>query len=93
MNEVRVLIADDHPLFRKGLRTLLESMPRMPVIGEATSGQEAVTLTRQLKPDVVLLDLQMPGGGGLYAIRELTASVAERAGETPAIAGTAEVTA
>lgn len=77
MNEVRVLIADDHPLFRKGLRTLLESMPQMPVIGEATSGQEAVTLTRQLKPDVVLLDLQMPGGGGLYAIRELTADQAD----------------
>jgi len=71
MPPVRVLIADDHPLFRKGLRTLLDSMPQMTVIGEATSGQEAVEQAVALQPDVILLDLQMPAGGGLGAIREL----------------------
>ena len=71
MNEIRVLIADDHPLFRKGLRTLLASMPQTVVIGEATTGREAVELAQSLEPDVVLLDLQMPDGGGLGAIREL----------------------
>jgi DNA-binding NarL/FixJ family response regulator len=71
MDEVRVLIADDHPLFRKGLRTLLAAMPQTMVIGEATSGREAVELAQALEPDVVLLDLQMPDGGGLGAIREL----------------------
>lgn len=71
MTPVRVLIADDHPLFRKGLRSLLDSMPQMTVIGEATSGREAVEQTLALQPDVILLDLQMPAGGGLGAIREL----------------------
>ncbi len=71
MTPVRVLIADDHPLFRKGLRTLLDSMPQMTVIGEATSGREAVEQAVALEPDVILLDLQMPAGGGLGAIREL----------------------
>ncbi len=71
MNEIRVLIADDHPLFRKGMRTLLASMPQTVVIGEATTGREAVELALTLEPDVVLLDLQMPDGGGLGAIREL----------------------
>ncbi|CUS02984.2 Transcriptional regulatory protein LiaR [Candidatus Promineifilum breve] len=71
MNEIRVLIADDHPLFRKGLRTLLASMPQTVVIGEATTGREAVELAQTLEPDVLLLDLQMPDGGGLGAIREL----------------------
>lgn len=71
MNHIRVLIADDHPLFRKGMRTLLASMPNMTVIGEATSGQETVRLSQQLQPDIVLMDLQMPDGSGLWAIREL----------------------
>ena len=71
MNQIRALIADDHPLFRKGLRTLLASMPQTVVIGEATTGREAVEMAQALEPDVVLLDLQMPDGGGLGAIREL----------------------
>jgi DNA-binding NarL/FixJ family response regulator len=74
LSEIRALIADDHPLFRKGLRTLLAGMPQMAVIGEATSGMEAVALALALEPDIVLLDLQMPDGGGLWAIRELTAA-------------------
>lgn len=72
MTQLRILIADDHPLFRKGIRTLLDSMPETEVVGEATTGKEAVAQALNLLPDVVLMDLQMPDGGGLWAIRELT---------------------
>jgi DNA-binding NarL/FixJ family response regulator len=71
INLIQVLIADDHPLFRKGLRTLLESLPDTVVAGEATTGREAVEMALSLQPDIVLMDLQMPEGGGLSAIREL----------------------
>jgi DNA-binding NarL/FixJ family response regulator len=71
MSTLTVLIVDDHPLFRKGMRTLLESMPDIEVIGEAISGKEAVEMATAHQPDVVLMDLQMPGGSGLGAIREL----------------------
>jgi DNA-binding NarL/FixJ family response regulator len=72
MTELRVLIADDHPLFRKGMRTLLESMPDIIVAGEATTGAEVVEQAGVLKPDLILMDLQMPEGGGLEATRRLT---------------------
>lgn len=72
MSNLTVLIADDHPLFRKGMRTLLESMPDMEVLGEAKSGPEAVIMATAQQPDVVLMDLQMPEGGGLAATRELS---------------------
>jgi DNA-binding NarL/FixJ family response regulator len=72
MTPIRVLIADDHPLFRKGLRTLLESLPETAVAGEATNGREAVEQALALEPDVILMDLQMPEGGGLAAIRQLS---------------------
>ena len=72
MTPTRVLIADDHPLFRKGLRTLLNSLPETAVVGEATSGASAVEMALALRPDVILMDLQMPEGGGLSAIRRLT---------------------
>jgi DNA-binding NarL/FixJ family response regulator len=72
MDKLTVLIADDHPVFRKGLRALLASMPAVELVGEATSGADAVRLAEQLQPDVVLMDLQMPGGGGLAAIRQIT---------------------
>ncbi len=72
MTPLRILIADDHPLFRKGMRTLLDSMPETEVVGEATTGKEAVDQSLALLPDVVLMDLQMPEGGGLVAIRALT---------------------
>jgi DNA-binding NarL/FixJ family response regulator len=71
IDPIQVLIADDHPLFRKGLRTLLESLPETVVAGEATTGREAVEMALSLQPDIVLMDLQMPEGGGLSAIREL----------------------
>ncbi len=70
---VRVLVADDHPVVRAGLRALLSSEPGLAVIAEAGSGEETVTLARLHQPDVVLMDLRMPGAGGLAAIRELSA--------------------
>ena len=72
MEPINVLIADDHPLFRKGMRTLLDSMPETVVVGEATTGKEAVELALALMPDIVLMDLKMPEGGGLAAIGQLT---------------------
>ncbi|MCB0212946.1 MAG: response regulator transcription factor [Anaerolineae bacterium] len=71
MDKLTVLIADDHPLFRKGLRALLASMPTTALVGEATTGEEAIDLAEKLQPDVILMDLQMPGGGGLPAIRQI----------------------
>lgn len=72
MEPLTILIADDHPLFRKGMRSLLETIPEIAVVGEATSGQEAVEMALDRLPDIVLMDLQMPDGGGLYATRELS---------------------
>lgn len=71
MNSLTVLIADDHPLFRKGIRALIETMPDVALVGEAQSGQEAVEMALAHQPDIVLMDLQMPGGSGLSATREL----------------------
>lgn len=71
MEKLAILIADDHPVFRKGLRALLAAMPEVELVGEATTGAEAVRMAEQLQPDVVLMDLQMPGGSGLTAIREI----------------------
>ena len=71
MDKLTILIADDHPVFRKGLRALLASMPTTELVGEATGGEEAVNLAEKLQPDVILMDLQMPGGGGLTAIRQI----------------------
>lgn len=71
MDKLTILIADDHPVFRKGLRALLASMPTTELVGEATTGEEAIHLAEKLQPDVILMDLQMPGGGGLPAIRQI----------------------
>jgi DNA-binding NarL/FixJ family response regulator len=68
---IRVLIADDHPVFRFGLRTLLKADPMMEVVGEATNGEEAIKLADQLAPDVVLMDLTMPGMNGIEAARRI----------------------
>lgn len=70
--QIRILIADDHPIFRDGLRRLLEAEPKFTVIGEACDGSEAVKLARQLKPDIMLLDLAMPKHPGLEALRDLS---------------------
>ena len=69
---VRILIADDHPIFRDGLRRLLEAEEGHKVLGEASDGAEAVRLARQLKPDILLLDLAMPKHPGLEALRDLS---------------------
>ncbi len=69
----RVLIADDHPIFRAGLRRLLESEHGVEVIGEAADGTQAIALSRSLQPDLLLLDVSMPGMGGLEVLRALNA--------------------
>jgi NarL family two-component system response regulator LiaR len=68
---IRVLIADDHPVVRRGLRTLLTSEPGLEPVGEAVNGAEAVLLARSLQPDVILLDMVMPKKNGLEAIIEI----------------------
>lgn len=68
---IRILIADDHPLFRDGMHGLLDTVPDTEVVGEATSGEEAITLAENLQPDVILMDIKMPGITGLQAMREI----------------------
>ncbi len=68
---VRVLIADDHPIFRDGLRKLIESQPGMLVSGESSVGTDVVRLARELKPDIVLIDLALPGRSGLQVLNDL----------------------
>lgn len=70
---LRVLIVDDHPVVREGLRGMLEREPDIEVVGEAGSGGEAVAVVPLLRPDVVLMDLRMPGGDGAEAIARLGA--------------------
>lgn len=67
----RLLLVDDHPLFRAGLRTLLNTIDGFEVVGEGASAGEAVALAAELEPDVILMDLQMPGGSGISATREI----------------------
>jgi DNA-binding NarL/FixJ family response regulator len=71
VSAVTVVIADDHPLFRDGLRALLSATPGFEVIGEADSGAEAVATSLSTQPDVVVMDLHMPGLGGIEATRRI----------------------
>ena len=71
MESIRVLIADDHPVYRDGLRILLDSLPDAEVVGEAATGEEAVDSAMSLQPDVILMDLQMPGINGIEATRRI----------------------
>lgn len=69
MESIRLLIADDHPVFRDGLRALLGTVPDCELVGEAANGDEAVALATSLQPDVVLMDIRMPGLDGIEATR------------------------
>jgi DNA-binding NarL/FixJ family response regulator len=71
---IRVLVADDHPLFRDGLRGLLASRDGFEVVGEAASGEEAVAVAVSAVPDVVVMDLHMPGLNGIHATRRIVAA-------------------
>ena len=73
MTPTTVLLVDDHAMFRAGIRALLEAEGAVEVIGEASSGDEAVDMVRELKPDVVVMDLSMPGSNGLEATRRISA--------------------
>jgi NarL family two-component system response regulator YdfI len=74
---IRVLIADDHMVVREGLRAILEAAPDLLPVGEASDGAEAVRLVEETTPDVVLMDLRMPGMGGIEAIHQLKARFPE----------------
>lgn len=73
-NGIRVLIADDYPIFRDGLRKLVDSQPDFRVVGEAENNAEIVKLARQLQPDILLLNVALPGQGGLEVLQELANS-------------------
>jgi two-component system, NarL family, response regulator DevR len=74
-NQVRILIADDHSVVRAGLRALLERQGRFRVVGEAGTGEEAITKAQELQPDVAVLDIRMPGVSGIEACRKIIESV------------------
>lgn len=72
MKPIRVLVIDDHTLIRAGITALLERMERIEVVGEAGDGREAMVMIKELSPDIVLLDLQIPGLSGFDVLRETT---------------------
>jgi DNA-binding NarL/FixJ family response regulator len=74
MNNIRVLIVDDHPVFRFGLRSLISSIPEMEVVAEATSGEAAIEEAKHLEPHIILMDINMPGINGIEATRRILAA-------------------
>lgn len=93
MRRTRIVLADDQRMFREALHALLDAEPDLQVVGEAADGLEAVALTRQLNPDILLLDVSMPHGDGIDALRQLATSpsntriiVLTASGEQPATA-------
>lgn len=77
MKKLRILLADDHQIVRDGLRLLIDSQPNMRVVGEAANGMAVLRLARELKPDVVVMDLSMPELNGLQATERLKAEYPE----------------
>ena len=75
MRQTRVLLADDHTLIRAGLRLVVEQRPEFAVVGEAADGRQAVALAQSLKPDVVVMDIGMPGLNGIEACRQIRESL------------------
>ncbi|OIJ66635.1 response regulator [Streptomyces mangrovisoli] len=71
---IRIVLADDHPVVREGLRAMLSAEPDLDVVADAASGPQAEALAAELRPDIVLMDLRMPGGGGVDAIERMTAA-------------------
>ena len=91
---IRVILADDQPLVRAGLRMLIDQTPDIDVTGEAGTGAEAVQLARDADPDVVVMDIRMPGMDGIEATRRIRAIEAEqKAPRTPIVALTANASA
>lgn len=74
MNKIRVLLAEDHPLFREALRALLEIQPEIEISGIATNGKEVLQFAQDMQPDVVCMDICMPGLDGIEATRQLLAA-------------------
>jgi DNA-binding NarL/FixJ family response regulator len=70
---IRIVVADDHPIYRDGLARTLDEDPALAVVGQATDATEAVSVTQAQRPDIVLLDMSMPGGGGLAALERIMA--------------------
>ena len=79
MKTIRIVLADDHTVVRKGLRLLLESQPGFAVVADAADGREAVALAQQHAPDVVLLDIAMPGLNGIEAARQISSRLPQTA--------------
>ena len=75
MQEIRVMIVGDHPVFRQGLRRVLEIEPDIRIECEATDGQEALLLARQHKPDVIIMDINLPKMNGIQATRRIKAAM------------------
>src|SRR5436190_5695111 len=73
MEKIRILVVDDHPLFRQGLRNVLRSESDIDVVGEAANGEEAIAMTQALAPDAVILDINLPDQNGLQVTRQLKA--------------------